>query len=206
MQMSADLLPSISDVRRITQSLAMLDAILSPEWDYRYYSFNSAWGPGEEMASMRNGSGDDWFLQLDSAGAALKGFAHELADDPLLPQNIQHQVPTDFSSFLSEPAYAMQQATFCYWRKINDPSWSKVSGSLTNDGSNDMLTVLTSGPSGYKEWAEDYFEVSVDLAAVSSVFSHQPLNDSVIMSLNPEADLGFIYTQAFEIGYPRVAV
>ncbi len=50
--MSPDLLPSIPQVRHIAQSLAMLDAILSPEWDYRYYSFNSAWGPGEEMASM----------------------------------------------------------------------------------------------------------------------------------------------------------
>ena len=57
--MSPDLLPSIQEVRRIAQSLAMLDAILSPEWDDRYHSFNSAWGLNEEMASMRNGSGDD---------------------------------------------------------------------------------------------------------------------------------------------------
>ncbi len=78
--MSPEPLPSIAEIRCITQSLAMLDAILCPEWEYRYYSFNSAWGPSEEMASMRNGSGDDWFLLLDATGAALKGFAHELAD------------------------------------------------------------------------------------------------------------------------------
>lgn len=202
--MSPDLLPQISDLRRTAQSLAMLDAILSPEWDYRYYSFNSDWGPGEEMASMRNGSGDDWFLLLDSAGAALKGFAHELADDPSLPQNIQDQVPSDFSSFRGEPAFSMQHATFCYWRKGNDPSWSKVSSALIDDGSDEMLALLVSGPSGYKEWAEDYFEVPVALDAVVALFSHQPLEDSVILALNPVADLDFTYAQALEIGYPRV--
>jgi hypothetical protein len=200
--MSPDLLPSILEIRRLTQSLAMLDAILCPEWEYRYYSFNSAWGPGEEMASMRNGQGDDWFLLLDATGAALKGFAHELADDLLLPQNIQARVPADFASFLREPAFSMQQATFCYWRRANDPSWSKVSSALTEDGSDDMLGPLVSGASGYKEWAEGYYEVSVSLDAVATLFSHQPLSDSVIRALNPDADMNSTYADAGEIGYP----
>ncbi len=204
MQSSLDL-PSIQDLRRITQSLAMLDAILSPEWDYRYYSFNSTWGPAEEMASMRNGSGDDWFLLLDHAGAAIKGFAHELADGAVLSENIQSQVPADFSSFLNEPAFSMQHATFCYWRKAEDSSWSKVGGGPGDDGSDEMLALLVSGPSGYKEWAEDYFEVPVALDAVTALFSHQPLNDSIILALSPDADIGVIYGQAHEIGYPRDA-
>jgi len=196
------LLPSISEVRRITQSLAMLDAILSPEWDYRYYSFNRNWAPGEEMASMRNGLGDDWFLLLNSAGAAVKGFAHELADGPSLAQNIQTQVPENFSSFLNEQAFSMQNATFCYWRRTNDPSWSKVSGSPSGDGSGDMLALLANDPSGYKEWAEDYFEAPIELDVVKALFTHQPLNDSLILALNPEADLGSTYAEALEIGYP----
>jgi hypothetical protein len=53
-------LPDIPVVRDRSRSLAMLDAILSPEWEYRYYSFNAAWGPAQELASMRNGSGDDY--------------------------------------------------------------------------------------------------------------------------------------------------
>jgi hypothetical protein len=204
MQDSLDL-PSIPELRRVTQSLAMLDAILSPEWQDRYYSFNSAWGPGEEMASMRNGSGDDWFLLLDHAGAAIKGFAHELADVPLLSQNIQAHVPANFSSFLNEPAFSMQHATFCYWRKAGDGSWSKVGGGPDDDGADEMLALLVSGPSGYKEWAEDYFEVPVALDAVTALFAHQPLTDSIILSLNPDADIDFTYGQAQEIGYPRGA-
>jgi hypothetical protein len=93
---------------------------LCPEWEYRYYSFDRHWGQGEEMASMRNGCGDDWFLLLDAAGAALKGYAHELADDAELPHNIQAQVPANFASFLQEPAFSMECATFCYWRQTGD--------------------------------------------------------------------------------------
>jgi hypothetical protein len=200
--MSPDGLPSILDIRRITQSLAMLDAILCPEWEYRYYSFDSGWGPGEEMASMRNGSGDDWFLLFDAAGAALKGFAHEIANDVSLPQNIQAHVPADFASFLNEPAFSMQHATFCFWRRTNDSSWTKVGSALADDGSDAMLALLVSGPTGYKEWAEGYYEVLVSLDAVAAVFSHQSLNDSVIRTLNPEAALDSTYAEAKEIGYP----
>lgn len=203
--MSPDLLPSIPQIRRVTQSLAMLDAILCPEWEYRYYSFNSQWGAGEEMASMRNGSGDDWFLLLDSAGAALKGFAHELADDPELPQNIQAQVPADFASFLCEPAFSIQYATFCYWRKVSDLSWHKVDSTLTDDGSDDMLALLVSEPAAYKAWAEDYYEIPVSLEAVVALFSHRPLNDSLILELNPDAVLSSAYAEANEIGYPKNA-
>jgi hypothetical protein len=52
------LLPDVESLRRLWQSMAMLDAILSPDWEYRYYSFNAAWGAGEEMGSMRDGCGD----------------------------------------------------------------------------------------------------------------------------------------------------
>ena len=36
-------LPEPGDLRRLSQSLAMLDAILCPEWQYRYHSFNASW-------------------------------------------------------------------------------------------------------------------------------------------------------------------
>jgi hypothetical protein len=203
--MSPELLPSIAGTRAIAQSLAMLDAILCPEWECRYYSFNCRWAPGEEMASMRNGSGDDWFLLFDANGAALKGVAHELAGDDRFAQEIQRQVPREFGSFLNEAAFSMQNATYCYWRRTSDAFWTKVSGAPADDGSNEMLSVLIRGPSGYKEWAEAYLEVPVDLTAVSEVFAHQPLTEATVHALNPETDLPFAYEQAEEIGYPRGA-
>jgi len=71
-------LPSIPDLVRRTKTLAALDLILSPDWQYRYYSFNTAWSPSEQMASMRDGCGDEWWMVFNSNGcAALKGLAHE---------------------------------------------------------------------------------------------------------------------------------
>jgi hypothetical protein len=77
-----DDLPSIDDLIRLSKGLAMLDAILSPEWEYRYYSFDSKWRPGVLMASMRNGSGDGVFILFDKHGAAIKGFDHEAIMSP----------------------------------------------------------------------------------------------------------------------------
>ncbi|WP_321184063.1 hypothetical protein [Embleya scabrispora] len=50
-------LPEISMVRDRSRAMAMLDAIMSPDWELRYFSFDSRWSPTEEMVSMRNGSG-----------------------------------------------------------------------------------------------------------------------------------------------------
>ncbi|XLZ69494.1 hypothetical protein ABT364_23625 [Massilia sp. SR12] len=183
----------------------MLDAILCPEWEYRYYSFNCNWAPGEQMASMRDGCGDDWFLHFNSVGAALKGFAHELAEGKSFGATIQAQVPCEFSAFLNEPAFSMQDATFCFWRKADDSIWQKVQGSLTEDGSDKMLAVLIAGPAGYAAWAEAYYEVAVSIQAVTAVFEHVPLTDETIRMLNPDANLDFTYGEAAEIGYPRHA-
>lgn len=204
--MSPELLPSIASTRRVAQSLAMLDAILCPEWEYRYYSFNSRWGPDQEMGSMRNGSGDDWFLLLDAAGVALKGFAHELASDEGLASEVQRQVPASFGSFLNEPAFSMENVTFCYWREVSDDAWSKVRGAMTDDGSDEMLARLVEGPEGYQEWAEEYFEVPVDLAAVRAIFAHEPITRSIVAALNPESDLSQVRTDAVEIGFPHDAL
>ncbi|MFL5628040.1 MAG: hypothetical protein ACJ788_20875 [Ktedonobacteraceae bacterium] len=35
------ILPHIQLLIRLSQSLALLDALLEPEWQYRYYSFNA---------------------------------------------------------------------------------------------------------------------------------------------------------------------
>jgi hypothetical protein len=91
-------LPDIRGFRRLTRSLATLDAIMSPEWESRYYSFDSHWGDGQMMASMRNGSGDHWFALIAAAGVALHGLAHESAmfrDGAPLP-GIFDTLPSEF--------------------------------------------------------------------------------------------------------------
>lgn len=40
-------LPEVSRVRDLSKALAMLDAVMSPEWEARYYSFDSHWSPDD---------------------------------------------------------------------------------------------------------------------------------------------------------------
>lgn len=195
-------LPLIQELRRICQSLAMLEAIVSPEWESRYYSYNGAWDSEEEMASMRNGSGDDWFLLFSSAGAALKGFDHELQDGGIVAANIQKEVPASFSSFLSEPAFSMQNATFCYWRRTEDQAWSKVSAHKEEDGSKELLSLLVNDPTAYVAWAEEYYEVAVPKQAAIAIYAHEPLTPELIKAINPGAKFSDVVKNAGEIGYP----
>src|SRR5687767_9676969 len=116
------LLPDIQTLRQISQSLALLDAILSPEWQYRYYSFNAHWSAGQAMASMRNGSGDDYFCVFSSQGAVLKGFDHESkmspyrVKPPRLWTGIIETLPAEFREILSDAAFSLGDTTFCIWR------------------------------------------------------------------------------------------
>jgi hypothetical protein len=202
-------LPDIETLRRLTRSIAMLDAILCPEWEFRYYSYNSRWGQGKEMASMRNGYGDNWFLLFDSHGAALKGFAHEfpLAGDASFATRIQQTVPPVFASFLYEPAFSMEMASFCFWRRRTDSAWSVVSPasghvSPEEDGSAELLGILDGKPETYHAWATDYYEREIPPEAVRAIYRHHTLSGGLLVKLNAELALSDVRKDAVEIGYP----
>jgi hypothetical protein len=75
-------LPAVGVVRRWSQSLAVLDAIMSADSEYRYFSFDGEFGPGQALASMRNGSGDEYSITFTDDGAFLRGFDHESPVSP----------------------------------------------------------------------------------------------------------------------------
>lgn len=198
-------LPEIEELRRRCKALAMLDALICQEWEYRYYSFNSNWSVDEEMASMRNGQGDEWFLLFDKTGAAVKGFAHE-SDVAKTDhaKRIQIEVPPSFRSFLSEPAFSMGAATFCYWRSADDPAWSKVSADdqEADDGSADLLAHLTDFAEAYKEFASNYYGENIPIEVVQSVYDLMPLTERLVKSVNPELAIADALVSAREIAYP----
>jgi len=194
----------------------MLDAIMSPEWENRYYSFNSKWGEGEMMASMRNGSGDDYFTLFNKHGAVLKGFAHESPMSPYgnesgkLWSGLLDAVPSEFQGFLSEPAFSIEDTTFCIWRKYTDSSWQvgKIDYPEGDDpdGSEDLLFILDGKPPTYKEFAEEYYEREVDISAVEHVYQHKPLTSEIVAALNAEVAWEELQSDIEEIGYPSGAI
>jgi hypothetical protein len=206
-------LPDITGLKKLTQSLAMLDAIIMREWDYRYYSFNSAWDTGEQMASMRDGSGDEWLCLFTSAGAALKGFDHESEmspwgnDDHAVWKGVLDHVTPVFTRFLNEPAFSMQDTTFCIWRSTQDSDWRVGKIEFPDDtddpdGSQGLLSILDGNPETYKEWAEEYYERPVSLSVVQRIYAHEPLTERLVKALNPEIDVDAIRADATQIGYP----
>lgn len=203
-------LPPINEVRRKAQALAMLDAILSPEWEDRYFSYNAAWGEHEEMASMRDGCGNEWFMWFSPVGVAIKGFAHEsaLAHNSLLSTELKQSVPSDFSEFLNEPAFSMDKATFCYWRRSTEDAWHKVyppSPELLSydDGSGDLLALLLGQPDDYQRWAVDYYQLNeLQIDGVRAVFERVPLNQHLAYGLNAESSFSDLLGEAKAIGYP----
>lgn len=206
-------LPDVQRLRRLMQSMAMLDAILCPEWDGRYYSFNANWSRGEQMGSMRNGSGDDLFAIFNAAGCWLKGFAHETAMSPYsnhpprLWPGILSSVPDDFAKCLREPAFKIEDTTFCIWRKRSDITWQRGEVTFPDshsdpDGSEYLLSRFDGQPETYRDWAVDYYERNIDLQAVVHVYERKPLTGEIIAALNPELTPDELRADIKEIQYP----
>jgi len=206
-------LPDPESLRRLMQSIAMLDAILCPQWDMRYYSFNIAWSDGEQMGSMRDGSGDHYFAHYSSAGCWIKGFAHESPMSPYCrtPRTrwpgIYDGVPAEFAGCLSEPAFVVEDVTFCIWRRPGESKWSRgpvafPTGANDPDGSEDLLSILDGRPSGYQCWAAGYYETDVSLSAVEHIYRQQPLTDDILVELNPAILVEQVRADRDAIGYP----
>ena len=161
---------------------------------------------------MRDGGGDHYFILFSKAGAIIKGFAHEseawrhaIEKGQPVP-GVFDGVPEEFAEFLSEPAFSMDESTFCLWCRSTDPTW--MTGAIGShergdpDGSAGLLRLLDGDPRSYLAWAESYYEVSIARPAVDHVFAHRPLTEDVVKVLNKEISLADLVDDVFEITYP----
>jgi hypothetical protein len=157
------------------------------------------------MGSMRNGCGDDFFALFNDAGCFLKGFAHEA---PMRSwPGVLESVPPEFAACLTEPAFNIEDTTFCIWRRYSDETWQRgeieFPARADPDGSGFLLSPLDGEPTTYKSWAEDYYERPVDLAIVQQVYAHKPLKAKDVKQLNEGITLKELAPDIKEIGYPR---
>jgi hypothetical protein len=225
----AKALPDIDAVRDRSRALAMLDAILCPDWESRYYSFDATWAPGEQLASMRDGSGGDYSIVFSAAGAFVRCFDHESQMSPYatggaLWPGLVESVPEAFATYVTEPAFSTEpipgggdvlRATACLWRETGDGGWHSgdiVFPADTADGEDDnadpdgadwLLDLLTDpSPTGYVQFAEEYFEVQLDVQAVRLLYALTPLTEALVQWLNPQRSLADLTEDIAEIGYP----
>ncbi|WP_377266764.1 hypothetical protein [Peterkaempfera sp. SMS 1(5)a] len=213
-------LPDVRTVRDRSRAMAMLDAILCPEWGYRHHSFDRSWSQTQELASMRDGSGNDYSIVFSAAGAYARAFDHESPMTPWRSEPLEtwpglfDTVPDAFRALVLEPAFCESEgtprATVCFWRQAADADWNTGNVDLPSDigdadGAEWLFDVLVAGTAdAYRKFAEEYYEVTLDVAAVQRVYDLELLSAEIVSALNPEIELADLTEDIAQIGYPAL--
>lgn len=199
--------PPVPLLLQRAQALAMLDALLSPDWQDRCFSFDHRWAPGQQLASVRDGSGDHAFVLFIEDGCILKTFDHEqtpVQDNSLFLGELALQLPKLYQGFLHEPAFVLEDVTAVTWFDLTQGQWQAAfAGSQEKAAQPDELLRLlkSEDPSEAVAWAEDTYEVDVPLQSVQTLYRHEPLANQLVMSLNADLTLADVMDDAREIGY-----
>jgi len=170
------LLPNTDDFVARARALAMLDAVLSPEWEYRYYSFDAHWFEGQAVASMRGGEGSRWHAMIQPEGIAVVGYAKH--SSPMSSVRMKALPDVFARSVLDEAAFEIDVCSFCLWRLGNDP-WQGG-----GEGFESLLKFFAEGPEAYVAFAKDYFEVDVSRRDVEAYYGLKELSFTDAQRLN----------------------
>ncbi|BBC37188.1 hypothetical protein SGFS_084820 [Streptomyces graminofaciens] len=216
----ARLLPAVPDLRDRLRAMAMLEAILSPERADRYHSYDRAWSPGVEVATMSTGSGDEFSVVFEDGTAYIRGFAHESPMSPYAADGpwpgVLDKVPEPLRRWVSEPAFTDEDGipvvTACLWRGPSDDGWRTGDIDYPDgpdpDGANHLFRLLATpgpaAPDAFREFAEDHYGEPLDPAAVRHVYALRPLTGAVVAALNGDVTLADLAEDAEAVGYPQV--
>lgn len=200
------LLPSPQQLQTICKAIAVLDAIICPEWEYRYYSYNCQWDDGEEFFEMRNGEGDQMLILFQSDACVINGYAYEFEqpDKTALTSGL----PARFESFIFEEPVQSIGSTFCLWTKGS--GWESAGLPQREDGSEEMMRIFSGGSQTYIDWANEYFkgsylESGLPMDTVSAIYSGEPLTKAMVLSIVKDVeDWELLKADLDEIDYPYV--
>jgi hypothetical protein len=185
-----------ADLERVCKGLAVLDAMMSADWESRYYSFNQAWNVNarQRMASMRNGSGDQWFIVFEPGGVFFKALWHEHPREDVA--QIYAGLPAKLSPQLEEPALEIEHLTFGGWH--DGTSWT-LRGNAEALG--DEIAILTGDPDAYRAYAADYFEADLPRDAIAQVLAGKKLDAKLVGRITSDRTLADLKDDLAEIGY-----
>ncbi|MEU2955930.1 hypothetical protein [Streptomyces xanthochromogenes] len=178
------------------------------------HAFASNWRAGVDLASMDNGSGDQYAVVFDPAGVFLYGFDHESDATPWRESPRAHWpgllegLPSSLAHYAAAPEFGFDgffDATVCAWREKHAEAWEcgpVVFAADESDGADWLFGLLADGSAeAYVGFAEDYFEQAIDRDAVAAVLARAPLSRRTVTSLSSTADFEAVAAQARTLGY-----
>lgn len=198
-------LPDRQKLQTICKAISVLDAILSPEWEYRYYSYNNQWSDDEEFCEMRDGSGDHMLILFRQDGCVINGFAHEY-EQPDKGQ-VTFGLPPIFEEFIFGEPVKTIGTTFCIWT-TEEKNWQVGQIDRPEDDSEEMLKIFDGNPQTYVDWATAYFEEcyvesGIPLETVEKIYSGETLTKKLVLTIVEELeDWEQLEEDLNEMGYP----
>lgn len=155
------LLPKGKEFQNICKSISALEAIICPEWEYRYFSYDKNWSESEEICEIRNGLGDQLLILFSNTGIVINGFTHGsqmngwkhiLINEPSsflkrlfnlkkietklvqeMWKGMTEGLPQEFEEFIFGEPVKSTGTTFCIWQKPFGSNWEMGKVEYPND-------------------------------------------------------------------------
>jgi hypothetical protein len=198
-------LPDQKSLQRICKAISVLDAIISSDWESRYYSYNSKWGKNEEFFEMRNGEGDHMLILFQKDACVMNGYAVDARQHT--KAKVTENLPDIFQEFIFGEPVKTIGTTFCLW-KIKDQAWQIGNAKPGDDHSEELLAIFDDQPQTYIDWASDYFDGSysasgITLTTVKKIYEGKTLTKKMVLTIVDEPeDWEQLEADLQEIGYP----
>lgn len=216
---SLDAILEPKEFYQLCKSISAIEAIVCPDWQYRYISFDKNWANSEEVCMYRNGQGDEMFILFSGNGVCINGFDHtsklngwkserskslwkklfgiknKVQD---IPEDIFDGLPECFKHFTLEEPVKSVGTTFCIWytEKLNKWTIGNLNEKTKSmdDGSYNMLKLFDGNPKTYFNWAIDYYEDEFSatdeaLQAITDIYNGEPITREMVLSLNKSDDV-----------------
>jgi hypothetical protein len=184
---------TVDEIIMKSKSLALLDLILMPEWEDRYFSFDSNWAKNEMLASMKNGEGAEYFINFSKIGAVGKVFDGEIN---ILVEDFWAEIPVNYKEYLMEPAFNIKDVTFCFWMSLDSLNWNY---SPNRNDSLSLLDFIDKGYTFYHKWAEEYYDCEINFEIGKKLFDTHEFDEKTIEILNPDLNIDDIKNELDEI-------
>lgn len=179
-------IPNPKKLKILLKHIALLEAIFSPEWEYRYFSYDSKWDKNEEMANMRTGEGDEYFILFKNESVVGKYYTLNL-NNKIIKDDFSKEV----NIFLNEVAFNTSNISNLFFYSKNK-RWEIHPN---EKGMKYFFTTIED----YVKWARGYYEIEIDINIIYQIINGN-LNDDTVKQLNNDVSIKDIYEDIDEIG------